>query len=447
MRISTTNANRWMGATGQGTGYFTGWSVDSRTVERGDLFFALRGPTHDGHNHLREVWARGAAAVVDRAVETKGPAFLVDDTLRALQRLARHARRAWGGRVVGVTGSAGKTTTKDVIAHFLTTQIPTGKTIGNFNNHVGLPLSVLRLPEECRVAVLEIGMNHAGEIRELCTIAEPDVAVVTNVGYAHIEFFHSIDGIALAKRELVESLSASGVAVLNADDERVARFGEIHRGRTITYGFGENADVRGFDLELAGEGTCFRCGGVEFRTPLTGRHGALNVLAGIATAAAFEIEAQELVEAAKTIPIGKMRGERFDQNGFTILNDSYNANPEAMKAMLDVLATTNARRRVAVLGEMLELGEQSEALHRAVGAHVVQDRVDLLVGIRGTARAMVDEATRSGMPSSATLFFDDPVQAGHALKQILQPGDAILFKGSRGVRVERALETLLEDHG
>ena len=444
MRISLLNAASWMGCSFHGSGWIEGWSVDSRTAQPGDMFFALRGEHHDGHDYVGDVTRRGAFAVVDRDLPAELPLlFRVDNTLLALQRLAHQARRNWGGKVVAVTGSAGKTTTKDVISHFLATQIPTGKTAGNFNNHVGLPLSILCLPDSCRVAVLEVGMNHAGEIRQLAGIAEPDIAVVTNVGYAHVEFFNSIEGIALAKRELVESLQNSGIAVLNADDERVAAFSSIHRGRSITYGFSESAEICGRNLELISDGARFDCGGT-FQISLSGRHGALNALAGIATATAFGIHPAELVEAARTLPTPKMRGERVEKNGFVIINDAYNANPEAMRSMLDVLAETPGRRHVAILGEMLELGEQSEALHRAIGRYAAQKKIDLLVGVRGAAHAILDGAVAAGMPSAATHFFSSSEQAGGALKHIVEPGDAILFKGSRGVGVEKALEKLLE---
>lgn len=448
MRISMQNALTWMGVGPfMSSGFVSGWSIDSRTVERGDIFFALRGANHDGHDYLNQVKERGGVAIVDREVRTDFPCFPVDDTLRAMQRLARQARRYWGGKVVGVTGSAGKTSTKDICAHFLSTSFPTGKTVGNFNNHVGLPLSILRLPDSARVAVLELGMNHAGEIRDLATIAEPDVAVVTNVGHAHIEFFKDIHGIALAKRELVEALPASGIAVLNADDPYVAAFAHVHRGRTITYGFSEAADYRATKLEQTPNGSSFACNGVTFDVPLQGRHSVLNVLAGIACAAAFGLHPLDLTMAARSIPLAHMRGERTEHNGVTILNDAYNANPDAMRAMLDVLAETPARRRVAVLGEMLELGNQSRALHRDVGAYAAKKKIDTLIGIRGDAREILETAVEAGMPPDATLFFNDPVDAGAALRSMLAPGDAVLFKGSRGVRVERALETLLEAKG
>ena len=423
----------------------TGWSVDSRSVQPGDLFFALRGPNHDGHQFVSQVLASGAAgAVVEAAAAIKLPNLLaVPDTLAALQTLAHWARARWGGRVVGVTGSAGKTTTKDAIAHLLAAELPVGKTVGNFNNHVGVPISILRLPGESRVAVLEMGMNHAGEIRELASIARPEIGVVTNVGHAHVEFFDSIEGVALAKRELIEALPADGVAVLNADDARVERFRDVHRGRTLTFGFSEQADVRAEQMQSGCEGTRFRSGGVDFETSLVGRHAVMNLLAALAVARIFEIPPARLRDAVRTFSIGKMRGERLQHNGVTIWNDCYNSNPDAARAMLDVLAGTPARRRIAVLGEMLELGHSAEALHRDVGRYVAERGIDVLVAIRGAAYAMVEGARRAGMSGGAAYFFEDPEVAGEFLREIVQPGDAVLFKGSRGVACERALEKLL----
>jgi UDP-N-acetylmuramoyl-tripeptide--D-alanyl-D-alanine ligase len=422
----------------------TGWSIDSRTVQPGELFFALRGPNHDGHAYVRQVLESGAAgAVVDRPVPDLDGQLVVEDVLSALQTLARWAREQWGGVVAGVTGSAGKTTTKDAIAHLLQAGMAVGKTVGNFNNQFGVPISILRLPDGCCAAVLEMGMNHAGEIRELAGIARPQIGVVTNVGYAHVEFFDSIEGVALAKRELIEALPADGVAVLNADDPRVSRFGEIHPGRTVTFGFGENADVRGEIISAGVAGTRFRAVGMELETSLSGHHAVMNLLAAVAVARVFQVAPAGIAEAVRTFAVGKMRGERFEHDGVTIWNDCYNSNPEAAVAMLDVLAGTPARQRVAVLGEMLELGRSAESLHRDVGRYVAERGIDVLIGVRGAANAMVDEARRRGMSDGAAHFFEDPVAAGDFVRQVVQPGDAVLFKGSRGVAVERALERLL----
>jgi UDP-N-acetylmuramoyl-tripeptide--D-alanyl-D-alanine ligase len=423
----------------------TGWSVDTRTLSPGDLFFALRGPNHDGHAYVTLALEKGAvAAVVEHAVPDAN-VLVVPDSLEALQNLAAWARAHWAGRIVGVTGSAGKTTAKDAIAHLLAVELPVGKTVGNLNNRVGVPLSILRLPDESRVGVLEMGMNHAGEIRALAGIAKPDIGVVTNVGYAHVEAFDSIDGVALAKRELIEALDPdAGVAVLNADDRRVLRFREIHPGRTITFGLSGAADVRATDIALTTEGTRFHVDGIDFHSTLAGRHGVLNLLAGMAVARAFEIPLERLRDAVATFTIGKMRGERLEHNGVTIWNDCYNSNPEAVYAMLEVLQSTPARRHIAVLGEMLELGHAAEFLHRQAGRCAAESGLDALIAVQGAARFMAEEAVRAGMPPHSVHFFEhSDGAAGQFVRQLVQPGDAILFKGSRGVQIERAMEKVL----
>ena len=367
--------------------------------------------------------------------------IVVPDTLAALQQLAVWARGRWGGRVAAVTGSAGKTTVKDIVAHLLATKFETGKTIGNFNNHVGVPLSILRLPDSCTVAVLELGMNHAGEIRALARIARPEAGLVTNVGYAHVEFFRdSIEGVARAKRELIEELPSSGTAILNDDDERVARFRDIHPGPVITFGIRNPADVQATGVQFVAGGSRFECDGTSFETTLAGAHGVLNMLAGIAAARAFGVPAGGLREAVATFTSGHMRGEKSVLNEIVVFNDCYNSNPEAMRTMIDVLAAENAARRIAVVGEMLELGQSAEPLHRGVGSYLACRGIDVVIGIRGAARFTVDEAVKAGLSDSAAFFFEDPVEAGGLLRGMLRKGDAVLFKGSRGVRVEKALE-------
>ena len=428
-------------------GSISGWSIDSRTVNPGDCFFALRGPSLDGHDYVENVVEKGAAlAIVEHAVDAKIPQMVAPDTLAAMQQLARRTRERWGGTVVGVTGSAGKTTTKDAIASLLSIRLRTGRTIGNYNNHYGVPLSILRLPDECRAAVIEIGMNHAGEIRALTQIAKPQIAVVTNAGWAHAEYFEDgIDGVARAKRELVEELPANGVAVLNADDERVRAFEAIHPGRSILFGFSEEAEVRAEDVRLCPGGAHFRCLDVDFESTLTGRHSVSNILAAIAVARAMGIGPELLTDAVRTLSVGKMRGERSERNGVTVINDSYNANPEAMRSMLELLRATPARRRIAVLGEMLELGREAGTLHRGIGQFAAGQGIDALYGIRGAARFMVNGAIEAGMSDSAAFFFESAEEAGEHLRGYVRPGDAVLFKGSRGVQVEKALERTFEE--
>ena len=421
-----------------------GWSIDSRSINPGDCFLALRGPTHDGHDYVAQVLAKGAsAAVVERRVEGAAAALqlVVPDTTLALGKLGRAVRdRMTGVPVVAVTGSAGKTSTKDIVAGLLSAQFRTGKTVGNFNNHLGVPLSFLRLPDDCRAAVLEMGMNHAGEIRELAKMARPSIGVITNVGWAHTENFpDGIEGVARAKRELIEELPVDGIAVLNADDPRVREFAKVHGGRSILFGFADDAEVRGEDLELSPAGVRFRALGTDFEASLTGRHAVSNILAGIAVCRALDISPERLRDAVHSLTPGKMRGERLERNGVTIINDCYNANPEATRSMIELLQGVPARRRIAVLGEMLELGPEAESLHRRTGKFAAEQGLDAVFGIRGAARFMVEEAVKSGMSDSAALFFNTSEEAGDFVKDYLQPGDAVLFKGSRGVQVEKAL--------
>ncbi len=368
-------------------GSVTGWSIDSRGVQPGDLFFAIKGEIQDGHAYVPAALKAGAvAAVVSETPDpltqtsdvtqtsginqTSGPLLAVPDVLTALQSIAREARRLWGRRIVAVTGSAGKTSTKDIIAELLSAHFQTGKTIGNFNNHLGLPLSILRLPEHADVAVLEMGMNHAGEIRALAQLARPDVGVVTNVGYAHVENFTGIEGIAAAKRELIEELPSDGVAVLNADDGRVRHFGSAHRGRSVTYGFTKDADIHPTEVTEGSGCTTFRIRDLLFETKLAGRHSLSNILAAIAVADVFGIPFEKLPERVARLSPSGMRGQRSVRKGITILNDSYNSNPEAVSSMLEVLRAEPAARRIAVLGEMRELGAFSEDLHRRMGEWV-----------------------------------------------------------------------------
>jgi UDP-N-acetylmuramoyl-tripeptide--D-alanyl-D-alanine ligase len=391
--------------------------------------------------------------------------LIVEDTAAALAALARQSRRRWGGPVAAVTGSNGKTTTKNAAAALLATRYRVAKTEGNLNNELGLPLSILRMDESSEMAVLEMGMNHRGEIRRLAAIAEPNAGIVTNVSAAHLGYFSSVEEIALAKRELVESLPQDGTAILNADDNRVAAFARVHRGRSLTFGLEGSADFRAVELEsLGARGTTFtlewtgesaEAGGfggpplqgiggrrVRFQSPLLGRHNVSNVLAAIAACAVFGVDPASLVDAVAGLRAAALRGEVQQIGGVTLLKDCYNANPSAVEAMIATLSETPGKRRIAVLGEMLELGDESVPLHRRVGRRIAAARVDLLIAVQGDAREILEAAIAHGFPAGAASFFETAAEAGEFLSETLTPGDTVLLKASRGVGLEKALPAI-----
>ena len=424
------------------------YSIDSRTVGAGQLFFAVKGERLDGHDFVVEALEKGAvAAVVRKDQLSRYPAqtrlLAVEDTLMALQTLATAVRKLWGKPLIGVTGSAGKTTTKETIAHVLSTHFRVLKSEGNFNNHFGLPLMLLKLEPEYEVAVIEMGMSHAGEIRALAKIAQPEIGVVTNVAPVHLEFFDSLAGIARAKYELVESLPAGGVAVLNADDEYVSQFGRDFKGRVVMYGTRETAGVQAKEIQSMGtEGTEFDVviGAVhEHATlPLVGKHNVLNALAGVAVGLEHGLSPSEAIAALSTLTPADQRGQVLQLGNITVINDCYNSNPKALAAMVDSLAAVPAKRRIVVAGEMLELGPAAEEMHRQAGAHIAEQKIDLLVGVRGLARAMVDAAKNS---KGRAEFVASSEEAGRWLAREARDGDVVLLKASRGVKLENALET------
>jgi UDP-N-acetylmuramoyl-tripeptide--D-alanyl-D-alanine ligase len=429
-----------------------GYSIDSRTVAPGELFFAVRGERLDGHGFVASALKRGAvAAVVSRALVATlpdaalaAPLLIAEDPLLALQALAAHVRRQWGRRVVAITGSAGKTTTKEAVAAALGAKFNVLKSQGNLNNGFGLPLQLLRLEPEHEFAVIEMGMNHAGEIATLALIASPDWGVVTNVGTAHVEnFADGQAGIARAKFELVAALPANGVAFLNCDDAYVSQFGRNFLGRAVYFGAGPIADPQLLEQseDLAGLHLKFRAG--ERKAALTlhmlGAHNALNALAGLAVALEAGVDLDAAVAALSSLTAGDKRGQVIEVGGATILNDSYNSNPEALRSMIRTLAGRPAGRRILVAGEMLEQGEQGPALHAACGRAAAEAGLDLVVGVGGNAEHLAAAACAGGV---AALFLPTAEAAGLWLKQNLQSGDVVLIKGSRGVHLEQAIEAL-----
>jgi UDP-N-acetylmuramoyl-tripeptide--D-alanyl-D-alanine ligase len=425
-----------------------GYSIDSRTLNPGDLFIALKGENFDGHDFVRAALEKGAVAAVvqtgrDVGVESRR-LLPVPDTIHALQSLGAAARRVWGKPLLAVTGSAGKTTTKEILAHMLAQRFRVMKSTGNLNNHIGLPLQLLKLEPEHDLAVVEMGMNHAGEIRALGLLAHHDLAVVTCVAPVHLEFFGSLAEIARAKYEMIETLHPGGVAVLNADDEYVSQFGRDFKGKVVTFGIRRAADVSARNIKLHGvTGSTFDlvAGSVReaVKLPLVGEHNIYNALAAAAAAMERGVPPSEAAQALAGIRPGEKRGQIVSWNGASIINDCYNSNPLALNAMIDTLASMKAKRRVLVAGEMLELGPAAEGLHRDSGRHAAEKKIDVVIGVRGLAQALAEGACGAGVQAQ---FLETPEQAGEWLARELRPGDAVLLKASRGVKLERALEVL-----
>ncbi len=437
------------------------YSIDSRTLQPEALFFALRGPHFDGHSFVQETLQRGTAgAVVEVGWARSAPSEIaeyliaVPDTVAALQSLGHAVRRKWSRPVIAVTGSTGKTTTKELIAAVLSARYAVHKSAENLNNHLGVPLTLLALTPAHEVAVLELGMSHAGEIAQLARIAAPAVGVVTNVAPVHLEFFDSLAGIAAAKRELIENLASPSTAILNYDDEQVRRFREGFPGRVVTYGFDPGADYRATSFRLTvgpgGEvGSTFRVHGpeceAELQLSLPGRHNVANALAAITVGRLLGVPPSSIATAlAGFRPLRQRTEIERIPPGITLINDCYNSNPRAMKQMLELVRDwPGAARRIAMAGEMLELGPTAPELHRSVGRTAAASSLEWLLGVQGAARFILEGAIEAGFPPERCRFFSDAEEAGAFCGPILRSGDLLLVKGSRGVHLEKAVEIVL----
>jgi UDP-N-acetylmuramoyl-tripeptide--D-alanyl-D-alanine ligase len=427
-----------------------GFSIDSRTLRAGDLYFAINGERLDGHGFVQAAIDAGAAGVVvsnPSSVPAGASAGLVvlrvDDTTRALQRLARHIRRASGARVVAITGSAGKTTTKEITAELLGARFRVFRNHGNFNNHIGLPLSLLELRHRPEIAVVELGMNHPGEIRVLVDLAEPDVRVWTLVADVHSAFFPSLDAIADAKAEILQGAASGSLVVANAADPLVMARVAATPARVMTFGIDVPADVAATgvaDEGLAGMRATITtpAGVVTVRVPLLGRGHLANALAATAVATHYGVPLEEIAERVAALKPASRRGEVWRlRNGVTLVDDSYNSNPRALQCTLEaVAAEQGCTRRLAVLGEMLELGE-SMALHETCGRAAARAGLAHLVTVGGApALAMANAAIAAGMPPSAVSYVTTSDAAADAISGILRAGDLLLVKGSRAIHTE-----------
>jgi len=440
---------------------FSGVSIDSRSLRAGDLFFAIRGPNQDGHRFIPDALSKGAAGVVaERSYSYPGEfpsgrvLIKVEDTHRALKDLAMSFRRRWPGMLVAVTGSMGKTTTKEFAAQILASRLGVYRTPGNYNNLFGLPLALFGLNSVHDIGIFEMGMSAPGEIAEMCRIASPSVGIITNVAPVHLEFFHSLEEIARSKAELAEALPPDGMLVYNADDPLVRAIADRFAGRKSSFGFSETADVHADQIEVVGlEETRFRlwCAGAALKAslPFAGAHYVMNVLPGIVLGNRCGVAPDRMVERLAGLQQPAMRGQivRFTE-GFAVIDDSYNSSPRALMQMIEVLAgMPSFTRRILVAGEMLELGKDSNALHFECGVFAAERKLDMVVGIQGAARELVRGAVEAGMPESRVRFFPGPDAARDFVNGELRKQDLVLIKGSRAVRLEKIVQSLRSHFG
>ena len=434
-------------------------SIDSRTVERGDLFFAIVGPHFDGHRFVDQAFERGAVGAVvsnPRAAgegSERGVEIRVEDTTVALQDLARAVRQSVGVKVVAITGSVGKTTAKEATAAALGARFRVLKSAGNLNNLYGLPLSILKLAGE-EVAVLEMGMSAPGEIARLTEIASPDVGVLLNVAEVHREFFPSLRAIAKAKGELFDGLGGEAVAVVNADDPLVLEEARRFSGRQVRFGIEEEAELRASELVRTSKGMKFvveledRAGDhpkqrTNVVAPLFGKHNVYNSLAALAASWALGLSLEEAAEKLRNLRPAASRGERIRfRTGPLVIDETYNSNPVAVKAALASLMEEEASRHIAVLGDMLELGDRADALHLDCGRYVAESNVSLLLGVGPLGATIVEGARRAGMQEASLFVAADALAAGELLAELASSDDAVLLKASRGVTLEEAIAAL-----
>jgi UDP-N-acetylmuramoyl-tripeptide--D-alanyl-D-alanine ligase len=453
------------------------FSIDSRSVKASELFFALsqddyaragfNGTFHDAHQFIKDALGKGAIAAVARAGRVNGDSeleglkdrlLLVDDVIAALQTLAHRVYEAWDKPVVAITGSAGKTTAKELTAHLLSSN---GRRVlkseRNYNNGLGLPLSVLRMvsegrsPDQFDIAVLEMGMSSpTHEIQRLTQITPPDIGVELMIAPVHLEHLGSIENIVAAKAELIEGLKPTGIAVLNADDELVMSMRTKHAGRTVTFGIDNPADVAAKEIDTSHLGLIkFRLqtsfGESDATLPMSGRHNLMNALAAAAVATCLDIQPAQIAAALSTATPPRMRGEVLDfAAGFRVVDDSYNSNPRSLLNMIRTIAEakTSLTRRIVIAGEMLELGPEEADLHREAGREIAGAGVDRLWGIRGLAAEMVGGAKEAGLVDS--VFFESSDEAASVIVDEIREGDLVLIKGSRGVATDKIVKALRE---
>lgn len=428
----------------------TGVCTDSRLIKGGDLFFAIPGEKFDGHNFVADVLAKGASGVVvakgkplPSDIDIK-KILVVDDTVIALGKLAAAYRDMLSGSVIAVTGSNGKTTTKEMISHILSKRYRVHRSIKSFNNHIGVPLTILSCENDVDFLISEVGTNHPGEIDQLAAIVRPDVAVITNAGESHLEGFGCVDRVAAEKASLAKHVKAGGVVIVNGEQELLLRLVKQAEANIISFGYLSSCDMRITSQSISENGISFDVNNkFHFDLPVLGMHNAMNALAAIVVARRAGLEMSEIAESLKDFKLPGMRLEVLKIGEYTVLNDAYNANPASMRAALSVLhEMKTSGRKVFCCGQMLELGERSEIYHRELARKIGNDGIDLLVTVGKYAREMVDEAVAAGLPVKNVFAYANSEEAGRAIGGLIQDGDLILVKGSRGIQMENVIEKI-----
>ena len=425
---------------------FLGAGNDTRTILPGQLFIVLQG-ARDGHDFIPNAMEKGAAAVLCSRRTGDWPAIIVEDPRKALGDIAREELKRIGCKVVAVTGSVGKSTTKEMIATVLESHFRVSKTPANHNNDIGMPMAILAMDADTEVAVLEMGMNHFGEIAYLSRIASPDVAVIVNIGTMHIEFLGSQEGIRKAKMEIVEGMCSNGMLLLNGDDIMLRNLDRQPPQRITYFGQSEGCDIRGFDVEQQGDYLCFRAEAgkldMHVKMLLEGEHFVNDALAAVTVALKLAVPSEKIAESLAGFRNMSGRQEIFQAAGCTIIKDCYNAGPESMAAALNVLGNRPGRH-VAVLGDMLELGDCAQAEHYKIG-RIAAEKAELVYAFGPNGKRVINGTTTGGMPEARAKAFEDREALIAELKRAVKPGDVLLFKGSRGMHMEWILEGFLQE--
>lgn len=429
-------------------GNFTGVCTDTRKAAPGDLFIPLVGEKFDGHDFIDQAVKNGAIGIIasrpDVIVPSNIIVILVADTLLALQDLARFHRQRFNIPIVAITGSNGKTTTKDMTAAMLASRFKVLKTEANYNNEIGLPLTLLQLTAQHEVAVVEMGMRGKGQIYQLANIALPTVAVITNVGETHIELLGSIKEIAAAKAELLQFISKNGLIILNADDHYVQEMAKQVKSRLTSFGL-EQGDIRADNIQTSTLGMSFEChsvqGNFSVYIPTVGKHNVYNALAAITVGLEIGLNFEDICSGLRTFNASPMRLHIEEMGDYIVINDAYNASPMSMLAAIDTLVEVAKERKVAVLGDMLELGHIKVEAHRQIGEKLAQCHVDIVVTVGELASHIAEAASDHGI--DMVVACDSHDQARETLKKILKPGDTILIKGSRGMKMENMVKMFL----